>query len=506
TAQQKLKKTTQSVKANKDLTLNLNTSYTNIEIDTWNKNEVKIEAYIESKELSKEELQDALESWNVEVTGSGANISISTGSDFNPKYNWNFNFEFDDDALKALEDLQFVIADLPKMPEMPLMPNMNFVMPEMNFEMPEMPEMPELPELPEGVHNVNFDFDAYKKDGEKYLEEWSKEYEEKYGKEYKDKMKAWAKKFSKTDFDKYSKEMEAWGEKFGKSFGKEMESWGEKFEDKFGKDFELKMEAWSKKMDGKWAKDMEAWGERFGAKFEAKIQAREKVLDKRLKANEERIHSRKKALEKRSLLLKNRLENLRSDKIIKTIKIKMPRNTKLRLNVRHGELKIVSVIHNLKADLSYATFLAETIDGSNSSINASYTPVLVTNWNAGELKLNYVDNALLKNVKSLVLHSNSSNVNIDNLSGNSVIDGSFGDLTIRNILDSFNNLNLILENSDALITLPKTNFNLQYKGMRSRFQHPDKKTKENISTFSTGNLSSNKTIVINAKYSNVVMQ
>ena len=35
-AQQKLEKTSQSVKANKDVTLNLNTSHTNIEIDTWN--------------------------------------------------------------------------------------------------------------------------------------------------------------------------------------------------------------------------------------------------------------------------------------------------------------------------------------------------------------------------------------------------------------------------------------------------------------------------------------
>ena len=63
-----------------------------------------------------------------------------------------------------------------------------------------------------------------------------------------------------------------------------------------------------------------------------------------------------------------------------------------------------------------------------------------------------------------------------------------------------------MENSDAVVTLPKTDFKLQYKGSRTRFQHPDKTSKENISTFSTGNLSSDKTIVVNAKYSNVVMQ
>jgi len=86
------------------------------------------------------------------------------------------------------------MADIPEMPELP---EMDFDIPEIDFEMP---EMPELPELPEGVHNVNFDFDTYKKEGEAYLEKWSKEYEEKYGKEYKDKMKAWAKEFSKTNY------------------------------------------------------------------------------------------------------------------------------------------------------------------------------------------------------------------------------------------------------------------------------------------------------------------
>ncbi|MBN4070561.1 hypothetical protein JYT76_02655, partial [Olleya sp. AH-315-F22] len=245
--------------------------------------------------------------------------------------------------------------------------------------------------------------------------------------------------------------------------------------------------------DGDWAKEMEEWGEKFGEQFgeewEDKMEKHGRLLEEKLEKHEG-----------------NFLNNSKNNKVIKTIKIKMPKDTKLKLNVRHGELKIVSVIHNLKADLSHSTLFAESINGSNTSINASYTPVLVTNWNAGELKLNYVDKALLKNVKALILYSNSSNVNIDYLSGNSIIEGSFGDLTIHNILDSFNNLNVVLENSDALIKLPKTNFNLQYKGSHTRFQHPDKKTNENTSTFSTGNLNSNKTIVINAKYSNVVMQ
>jgi len=503
-AQQRLEKFSKSVKANKDVTLNLNTSYANIEIDTWDKNEVQVEAFIESKELTKEELQKFLENWEVEFEGSGSDITIETHG--GSESNWDFNFNFDGEALEALEDLQFVIADMPEIPEMPEMPEINIEipeipeMPEMEFEMPEMPEMPELPELPEGVHNVNFDFEAYKKDGEKYLEKWSKNYEKKYGKEYKDKMKAWAKEFSKTDFDQYSKDMEAWGEKFGKTFGKDyeakMEVWSKNFEKNFGPEWEAKMEDWGKeiekKFDGKWTKDMEEWGEKFGEKFGKEWEEK---------------------MEKQGRRLEERMEGIdlhfggdsKNNKVIKTIKIRMPKDTKLKVNVRHGELKFTAV-NNLKAELSHSTLLAEHINGSNTSINAAYTPVFVTNWNAGELKLNYVDNAVLKNAKGLILSSNSSNVNIGNLSGNSMMDGSFGDLTIKNILNSFNNLNIVLENSDALIKLPKTKFNLQYQGKRSQVEHPTKSFEGSTFTFSTGDMSSNKAIIINAKYSNIVMQ
>ena len=248
-AQQKLEKTSQTINTSKDVTIDLKTSYTNIEIDTWDSNKIEVQAYIESSELSKEELEKVLKDWDVSITGSGDRVSISTrgGSNYG---DWNVS-HITEEVMDALNDLKFEIADIPEMPVMPEMPPM----PEMNFniEVPEMPELPELPELPEGVHSVNFDSKAYEKEGEAYLERWSQEYEDKYGKEYKDKMKAWAKEFSKIDFDSYSVKMEAWGEKFGKNFG-----------DKFGKNMETWGKEFSKNFDEKWVKDMEKWGEEFG--------------------------------------------------------------------------------------------------------------------------------------------------------------------------------------------------------------------------------------------------
>ena len=58
-AQQKLEKISKSINVNKDATIDLNTSHTNIEIETWNKDVLEVEAYIESDKLTKEELQKA---------------------------------------------------------------------------------------------------------------------------------------------------------------------------------------------------------------------------------------------------------------------------------------------------------------------------------------------------------------------------------------------------------------------------------------------------------------
>lgn len=485
-AQQKLTKTLKTVNANSDVTIDLNTSFTNIEIDTWDKNSIEVEAYIESSEMTNENLKQALEDWHLDIEGSGDEVEISSRGGFGGNYAYDFDFDYAiRDALEAIGDMDF---DFPEMPDMDFeMPEM----PEMNFEMPEMPELPELPELPEGIHNVNFDSKAYEKEGEAYLERWSKEYKEKYGKEFQDKMKAWAREFAKTDWDAYSAKMEKWGEKFGEEFG-----------EKFGKDMEKWGEEFSKKFDDKWAKDMEEWGEKFGEKFGKEYEER---MEKRGEEIERRMEEREAQLEARIAEREARYRNLKDAKVKRTLKIKMPKDAKLKVNVRHGELKFTSVIYNLNADLEHSRLAANSIDGSRTSINASYSPVVVQNWNDGELKLNFVEDASLKQVKSLILSSNSSNINIGHLTSNAIINGSFGDLLIKQISNSFTNLNIILENSDAFVTLPKTNYDLVFKGNRSRFNDEITSSKT-IKNYPSGGSNGGKTIMINAKFSNVIMQ
>ena len=482
TAQQKLTKVSQTLKVDKEVTIDLNTSYCNIVFDTWNKDVIEIEAYIEGDKLSKEELQEVLKDWSVDIDATNNLVTISARG--GAAYAWAHKYEGgEEDAVNAvLQELKFELADLPEMNfdfnfEMPKMPKMP--------QIPEMPKMPELPELPEGISKIDFDYDAYKKNGDAYMEQWSKNFESKFGKDYAKKMEAWGEEFGKEWEEKYGKEMEKWGEKFGKEweakYGKQMEEWGAGF-----------------------AKQMEERAIRIeeqGARVEERVAEREKMIAEREKQTAERS---KLAEERRAKI--DKMMNNTSSKVKKTIKIKMPKDAKLKVNVKYGELKFAANVNNLKADLSHSKLIANSINGSKTSINASYSPIYVTYWNLGALNLNYVKNAEIDYVKSVIITSNSSNITIKNLINNAIINGSIGDLKILKIDNAFNNLNVTLDNSNAVILLPSVDYNLQYKGSKSRFTHPKSTSKDPVLSFSTGNLNSPKNIVINAKYSNITMQ
>ena len=480
TAQQKLTKVSQSINVNKDVKVNLNTSNCNVIFDTWNKNVIEIEAYIEGEQLSNEELQDALKSWGIDIDASTNSVSIKTTG--HSKNVWVFNTDYHGDSAAAhaiIEELQFELADVHdldldlqiQIAEMPELPPMT-----------PLPPMPELPELPEGIHKIKFDYEAYKKDGDKYLEIYSKQFDEEFGEEFAEKMEAWGEKF---------------GEQWSENYEAQIEVWAEKFKDKYGDEYENKMKA---------------WGERYAERAEQQVTRMEahaeRMEDRAYALEENKMHmkERERLMKERQKKIKKMVHGKSNSKVKKTIKIKLPKSSKLKIDVRHGEIEFASNIDNLQADLAYTKLKAHSINGSLTSINASYSPINVAYWNLGELNLNYVENVKLENVSHLVLNATSSNINIGNLLHSAVIDGNIGDLKIMRIDDKFNNLNIILQNSNAVISLPKAAHNLTYKGTHSRFKHPEKTTKESTSNFTSGSTTSGKSVVVNAKYSNVKLQ
>ncbi|XCF05397.1 hypothetical protein ABI125_11750 [Tamlana crocina] len=447
-AQNKLTKVSQSIKVDKNVVIDLNSSHCNIVFDTWNKDVVEIEAYLEGEKLSDEALQKALKSWKVDVDATQNQVSINAAGGGSP----HWVMHADDDVKVILKELKYELAEMPEMDfdvhvvEVPEIP-----------ELPEVPEMPELPELPEGIHSFHFDYEAYKKDGEKYLKKYTEQFESKFGKDFEEKM-------------------QAWGEKFGKE-------WGERY-----------------------AERMERHAERMEAQAERHAEHAERIAEAhqaRMEAHKERAKEHAKERDKKVIKI---IEEKSSIDAKKTIKIKMPKKAKLKVNVRYGEIEFAANVDNLKANVSHAKFKAQRIDGSLTSINASYSPVFVSHWNLGELNLNYVKRADLEHVNHLVLNAVSSNADVGKLSGSAVIDGNIGDLSIAAIDDTFYNLNVILQNSNAIIALPKVECNVTYKGTHSQFSHPKNKTKGSTSNFSSTSLNSGKSIVVNAKYSDVVMK
>jgi hypothetical protein len=261
------------------------------------------------------------------------------------------------------------------------------------------------------------------------------------------------------------------------------------------------------------------WGERFGKEMEEKAKAMEKraeamsernekhseEMSKRMDERSERMEQKREEMqERRESSLARRLESGSNSQVRKVIKIKIPKKAKLKTNIRHGELKLSSVIYNMTGELSHSFLVAEYIDGSDTSINVSYSPVVINTWNLGTLNLNFVDKAQIKNANRLVLNSKSSNINIERLTDTGIIDGSFGDLTISNLTESFQNLNLVLENSDALVNLPKNiDYSLYFKGNRSKYNNKPT-TQKTIQNYPDGQ-TSNRNIMVNAKFSNVII-
>ncbi|MAL58837.1 MAG: hypothetical protein CMC14_02195 [Flavobacteriaceae bacterium] len=501
----------ESFKASNDMVVEVNTSYTNVIFETWNKDFVEVEAFVDNKELSEKERKEIFDNWKFDVLGNSKKVVITS----NPShYGEGIGLFGGADALKSLKALK----SLEKMPVLEEMPNFAF---DFNFDIPEVPELKEFPVWPFNgdrpnlkngneynyFHDRNgktttFDRGEYKKNKQAYVDKLNKKHNsnasvkdvdnwldrvDAWSKDIEDVMEDWGENFGKkfeTQFGpEFEKKMERWGEEFGEKFGKDMEKWGEEF----GKD----MEKWGEEF----GKNMEEWAKQFeenGGNYSSKIFIDEDGNKNFLFEGSKGLHF--------------------SGKANKTIIVRMPKGTKTNVNVRHGELKMANA-YNMKATLNYSPLTANSIDGGQTLINASYAPVQVNSWVNGSLKVNYVEDCRLNTVSEINLQSNSSDVSINELLKSGVLSGSFGNLYVLKVAPTFTSVDITLENTDAALKLPNTAFDFYYNGKKSQLQHPkflqltetknfDRKL---LKGFNKAN-ASGKTITINANYSNLKVQ
>jgi len=501
----------ESFKASNDMVVEVNTSYTNVIFETWNKDMVEVEAFVEGKELSEKEKKEIFDNWKFDVLGNSKKVVITS----NPShYGEGIGLFGGADALKSLKALK----GLEKMPVLEEMPNFAF---DFDFDIPEVPEFRKIPNWPftndrpsikhkEGYMNYNFnnegaktfDQDEYKKDKAAYVAKLNKKYNTNVSVKQVDN---WLKEVDQWA-DEFEKVMENWGENFGK-----------KFETQFGPEFEKKMERWGEEFGEKFGKDMEKWGEEFGKDMEKWGEEFGKNMEEWAKQFEENggNYSSKIFIDEdgnKNFLFEGSKGLHFSGKANKTIIVRMPKGTKTNVNVRHGELKMANA-YNMKATLNYSPLTANSIDGGQTLINASYAPVQVNSWVNGSLKVNYVEDCRLNTVSEINLQSNSSDVSINELLKSGVLSGSFGNLYVLKVAPTFTSVDITLENTDAALKLPNTAFDFYYNGKKSQLQHPkflqltetknfDRKL---LKGFNKAN-ASGKTITINANYSNLKVQ
>jgi hypothetical protein len=203
----------------------------------------------------------------------------------------------------------------------------------------------------------------------------------------------------------------------------------------------------------------------------------------------------------------------RNYKVKKTIRIKMPKSTKLKMNVRHGEVKLAENTRNMNATLSYARLLAYTIDGEKTNIVASYSPVSVQRWNYGNLNINFSEDVALKDVNILTLNATSSDITIDRLLKSAQIKNDLGALRINTIANDFKDLDISVQNGELVCRLPDTPYSITIDGTSSEYSGPsDLKlvSEKNGNSFVHRGYymqkDSGKSIVIDSRYSDILLQ
>lgn len=488
-AQKQTKTYTESFEVSKDAVLDINTSYSDLEFETWNQDKVTVTATFELEGATEQEAKEYYDSTPIEILGNSKKVSITSKSQRMGLFpGRDFNFDFGDFDI-AISDVSSLIGDMSEMGTLTEMPEMS--------EMGPLPEMLEMPPLPM-TSAFRFDYSAYKKDGEAYMKKWQKNFERSFDKKHQKRLKEW---------------------------GERMEKRSEKLKQHFEERSE-KMEAYEIRRSELLEKRSEALQE----KREGYAERRSELLERR-----EKLHQNRSALLDSLLVKKDSMHRLfyRTDsitsaptifyssskgekkryKVKKTIKVKIPKGMRIQMNVRHGEVKLAENTKNLNATLSYASLWASSIDGNETKVSASYTPVSVQRWNRGQLHANYSRNVALAEVMDLQLSATSSDVTIDELLGKAFIKSDFGPLIINSLGSTFEELDISLKNSEFSLALSNIPASIYVKGTGSELSAPKTllftTTKNGNTSIYKGNYLNGRgksSIEITSDYSDVVLK
>ncbi|MEM9143574.1 MAG: DUF4097 family beta strand repeat-containing protein [Bacteroidota bacterium] len=445
-AQKETKRYSETFGVNDATVLELDTSHTDIEFETWTKKQVSIEAEISLEGATAEETEIYFKNDPITIMGNSKKITVRTP--------WGNNWLVGG----PIVDMENVIVEVPEIE------SFHVEIPEIESLIVEIPEMPEIPPFP-NVPFPNFDYEVYEREGEDYLKEWQENFRAHFDEDYK-------------------KRLEEWGNLF-----KERAKQRKERSEKRIKEREKAREERIKVMI---------------ASKEARRAAREVQINNRIHRNGDSLHVAP------HVFYFNNQGTPRNYKVKKTIKIKMPKGTKLQMNVRHGEVKLAEHAQNINATLAHAQLWAGTIDGDGTHIRAQYSPVYVKRWKYGQLQAEYSDKVNLEEVLSLRLSATSSDIAIDRILESAFIKNDLGPLYINAVSKNFKNLDISVQNGELRCNLPDAPFTLSINGTNSKISAPDKLHLERTKNMNTEIIKgyhednrASQSVVIHSKFSTV---
>lgn len=491
-AQEKTTKITERYDTNEDINLLVDAQNTDVVFEDWNKDEVQIEAILETEGLSEEQIEQLNNAWRLDIQGNSNSIRI------NSLGNTGIGLPLNDLSGGGLES---IVSSSMAMLE-PMMQNMLAPMMQ-SLQGGELP-----PKYYEKIDHVKFDYDAYRREGEQYLNAYKKKIQSSFGKDYKEVLAKWEKentqKLKKTqeniaksiigipkspfgprlnfntnafqkdkngyiailnsnlhtnvsvkEVDVWMEEVRRWSEEFKASLGQNIENWGTKM----GASLQGNMDALGENM----GQAMEQWSEQMQQLAQAENTNFSKTVTKDVNGNVIGTQVRFSS----GMIMPTAI----TGNIKRTILIRMPKEAKLNLDIRYGNIKI-SEAKDARVNLSHGGFNAKTIDGDRTYLTIAYSPIDVERWNYGTLQTNYVKSCVINNAENIKLDARASNVTINELGESAVIRGSFGQLTIPKVDKNFKSINISLENSELVLNLPDAAYNFSYNGTRSSLNYP----------------------------------
>lgn len=436
------KKFTENFKVNKNVVLAINATNSDINVTTWNRNEVSVKAVITVEGLSKKEAEKFLKSWKFEALGNKNKVQINANANQFLPFGDNFKFDFDFEDIVIPEiDFDNLVIDIP------------------DFEMPEI----NIPEIKLDFDKIWKEIDEYDFDNEDSDEAKTFRYKSN-GKSKKVVIKSkkeWEKFKKSGEYDKMKKDL--------KNTLQKAQNQIKNIDTKKIKEQLNKARIQIKNIDKK--------------KLEAQIRKAKIQYQKIDKVKiRESLAKAKESIEKMKLKIANSYkkgENVviiedgktkKKVKITRKITIKVPKNAKFDLNTRHSKVKLPK--GKTSGKVSYGTFKADEINGGDLKIY--YAPVNVDVLTSSTISLNNITDATIASVINSNLISNSSKLKIQNLESDVELTSKFGELVIDKVVSSLKGLKLDLRFSDATIDL--------------------KNLKENIQILSADNVKSNKNV------------